>query len=426
MTVQILRGRLEPGLRQTSSSTGASRLIVSANPTVRFPLPLSERDLAYLWEGQRFPAAALRTRDGRQLRVVYRGRATGGPGPDYRDAILSTRQALLQGDVELHVRSSDFRRHGHHRDPRYDGLALHLVFWHDEDCDTELASGRQAPVVALSDWVQGRAREIQDWLRRPVQWQEPCASAMARLGGAEVGRTLDRLGDMRFRQKTGAFAARLKEVAVDQALWEGLLEALGYGGERELLGAVAQLLSWEQLRGELLAVAARGRPVRAEELLFAALEAERRLQPHRAERRPASLRPRNRAEARLEGAAVLAARFAADGLWRSLRPLLETAAEGEARKRLAAALTVAGSIGRGRALEILTNVVLPCAAALGDAGDAQRVFGRLPLAARYGAVRHIVRALGEGFPLNARRQQGMLYLLKDYCTKGGCGRCALS
>src|SRR5438552_6230938 len=207
----------------------------------RFPSPeFSEADLARLWQGQRFPPEALRTREGRAFRVIYRGRATGGPGPDYRDAIISAAEELLQGDVELHVRTSDFRRHGHHRDPAYDGLVLHLVFRHDEDGDTTLPGGRRVPVVALADWVEGRAQEIRSWLERPSAWQEPCAGAVDRMGADGSGAALERLGDIRFRQKTAAFARRVEAISskqpqgssrpavsgadVDRALWEALLE----------------------------------------------------------------------------------------------------------------------------------------------------------------------------------------------------------
>src|SRR3989304_5818394 len=74
---------------------------------------------------------------------LYRPRG-GGPGPDFRDAVIQTPGGTLRGDVELHLRASDFRRHGHDRDPAYDGLALHLVFWADEGPHTLLAGGRRA------------------------------------------------------------------------------------------------------------------------------------------------------------------------------------------------------------------------------------------------------------------------------------------
>ena len=73
--------------------------------------------------------------------------------------------------------------------------------------------------------------------------------------------------------------------------------------------------------------------------------------------------------------------------------------------------------------------MLPFAAAragsVEEESHVREVYGALPLPLRYGAVRHLHRALAPVRP-SARRQQGMLYLLKQYCTQGGCGRCPLS
>ena len=120
---------------------------VSARSTApQIAPPPAEATLAQLWAGQRFPASALVTRQGMPLRVLHPGWPGRGAGPDFRDAIIATpSDRLLRGDVELHVRASDFRAHGHHTDPRYNGVVLHLVFEDDAAADTRLASGRRVP-----------------------------------------------------------------------------------------------------------------------------------------------------------------------------------------------------------------------------------------------------------------------------------------
>ena len=383
---------------------------------------LTEADLVHLWEGQRFPKGALRTVTGVPLRAVYRGRRTGGPGPDYRDAIISAPEELLHGDIELHVRSSDFRRHGHHLDAGYDGLALHVVFQHDEHGATQLASGRRVPVVALADWAEGRAREIRSWLEQPERWREPCRSAVTRLGADASGAALDRLGDMRFRARAAAYAGRLRAAGADQALWEGLFEALAYGGQREVLRGVAGRLPWAELAPRLRGLSASRRGRAAEDLLRGALEIECAQPGPAAFKSRRAERPANRPEARLRGAAVLAGRFAAQGPFAHLRRFV---AEGDVRGLLEA-LTVPGAVGRGRAIEIAANAVLPCAAAAGLETEAEAAYRQMPLPARYGSVRHLHSALADAVRIDARRQQGMLYLLREHCTRGGCGRCVLS
>ncbi|MBI2912526.1 MAG: DUF2851 family protein [Chloroflexi bacterium] len=394
---------------------------------------LSERELSHLWEGQRFPRAALNTRQGQRLRVVYRGRRGGGPGPDFRDAVVATPWGRLQGDIELHVRASDFRRHGHGRDPAYDGLALHVVFWDDEGEDTPLASGRRVPVAALAPWAQGRARQIRRWLERPALWQEPCRSALSRLGADAVAAALDETGDRRFGEKVAAMRLLLDREPADEALWRGLLEALGYGGDRQAFRELALRLSWRRLSAALSRLPPGQRLAEGRRLLLA-----------QAPRSPGCAagrgRPGNDPWRRLEGAARLAVRFCEKGLAAGLSAAL-TGGPREGMAGLLAALSVSdvgqalrrGSgqafIGRGRALEMLANVVLPYFAASGDArlsAPAGALYGRLPLPVRYGAVRHLHEALGPGVAVNTRRQQGMLNLLRRYCSQGGCGKCPLS
>jgi hypothetical protein len=170
------------------------------------------------------------------------------------------------------------------------------------------------------------------------------------------------------------------------------------------------------------------------------------------------MRPANRPETRLRGAAALAVWLLDKGPVGYFARVLEA----QDVSRPVALPTVPGLIGRSRAIELLANAVLPCLAALGPEESARRAeaaYRRLPLPASYGGVRHLHEAVGGGgtaqtgkrktkndapdfrvsnfdFPgreraggsvrVDFRRQQGMLYLLKQYCTQGGCGRCPLS
>ncbi|MEE8370367.1 MAG: DUF2851 family protein [Dehalococcoidia bacterium] len=387
--------------------------------------PLRERHLAHIWEGQRFPPSALSTRDGRRLGVVYRGRAVGGPGPDFRDAIIEAPWGILRGDVELHVRASDFNRHGHDRDAAYNGVALHVVFWDDDGKDTLLASGRPAAVATLAPPAEMGVEEIYQWLTGPALWQEPCRSAPERLGSEAVAATLDSLGQQRFLEKAETMRRLLKSEPADELLWRGTLEALGYGGDRQPFRSLAARVPWRLISAGLWRLPPEQRTAEARRLLLAAASA---LSCPGGARRG---RPANAAMIRLEGAARLAARFCEDGLAASLEKSLSQTAERGLASLLACLQVSHGPqalIGRSRALEILINVLLPYAAAAGGelARQAEDVYGRLPRPAAYGAVRHLDAALGRAIRVDARRQQGMLRLLRQHCCQGGCGRCPLS
>lgn len=425
------------------------------------PFPLREEDLAHLWEGQRFPREALRLAGGGLLQVVYRGRRSPGPGPDFRDAVLADEAGnLLKGDIELHVLASAFYAHGHDRDPRYDRLILHIVFQDDAGGETVLSSGRRVEVLALAPWVARRSEELSFWLMQPALWEEPCRGAAARMGWPAVRETVLHLGEMRFREKEGQFIAALRREDGRQVMYEAVLRTLGYMANAGAFSALARRLPYREL---LPAVSSKS-AAKVEALLLeaAGLTTERR-SPSGGERSPAGaaghsgdqpdelpvtrgLRPVNHPRRRLAGAARLLVRKGPD-LVASLdevreagegRPLLglvrswEVAADGGRRT----GGTMPALIGRGRALELLVNAVLPFAAAWGErtrrsslSEAALCVFRKLPRSGSYGAVRFLESALRP--PAEAQHeagacfQQGLLYLYRRYCTRGGCDACPL-
>ena len=405
------------------------RLPSEQHPATGDAPQLSEAALVQLWAGQRFPASALVTRQGVALRVLHPGRRGRGAGPDFRDALVAAPSgALLRGDVELHARATAFQAHGHQRDARYNGLVLHLVFEDDLGEDTLLASGRRVPVIALASWMGRRAQELGAWLSGPSRWREPCHDALVRLGPEEVLRTLEELGDRRFRQREAALDEAIEAWGPGEALYRALLEGLGYGGDRQRLAPVAEGLPWRELSARLGRVPAPERAVLAEAALLWAAGGADALSAGL----PASVRPANRPERRLAGLARLLARH---------RPVLDgRIVPGELLKGRAARLTAGWSvpalIGRSRAIELLTNAVLPWAAALAErrgeqeeAARARAYFAFLPRPDRYGALAFLeahLRSAGRPLPLDARRQQGLLALYKTECTQGGCGRCPLS
>jgi hypothetical protein len=450
----------KPGLaRRASSGEEAAPSRPAGGRPAAYP-GFSEEDLARLWEGLRFPPQALATRDGQRLRVVYRGRRGAGPGPDFRDAVIATGGEPRRGDVELHLRASAFRHHGHHHDHRYDDVILHLVFEDDEGEDTPLACGRRAPVVALAPWVARRSGELGRWLARPALWEEPCRRAAERLGREAVVGTVERLGELRFHEKERRFALALASEDPEQVLYAGLLAALGYSQNQEAFTVLARLLPHRRLRRALAASSPASRALTAEALLLGAAgllpsqrfpstlrhvqgaagsasayvaELERRWAQLRSRERPASdeppawiwkldgLRPHNHPVRRIAGAARLLAR-AEEGLLSYLLAALEPAAAGAGRPLIEAwtvpadgfwsycqdLLRPAGRpagalIGRGRALEIVVNVALPLAVAWaraqGDASLAKRalaIYRRLLSSGPYGATRFLEKNLKRG------------------------------
>ena len=92
--------------------------------------PITERHVQALWYDGALRPASLRTWSGTPVRVVHPGSWNLESGPDFRRAVLEVgrERARLVGDVEVHLRPSDWVAHRHARDPAYSGVVAHVTW----------------------------------------------------------------------------------------------------------------------------------------------------------------------------------------------------------------------------------------------------------------------------------------------------------
>lgn len=109
-------------------------------------------DLLYhLWKFQKFETDALMTADGQSLKVFNAGMLNELSGPDFFNAKLQIGEQIWAGNVEMHLRSSDWYSHHHELDPNYDNVILHVVWEHDSDIFRR--DNSVIPTLILSDKV---------------------------------------------------------------------------------------------------------------------------------------------------------------------------------------------------------------------------------------------------------------------------------
>ena len=215
--------------------------------------PVSELALARAWASGSMPSR-LTTTDGQAIEIVFRGSWTHGSGPDFAGAMTSLSNGrLLTGSIEFHLTTSGWKSHGHQRDPAYNDVILHLV-GEDDGAETRRADGASVPVVVVGfDAALATDAEV-DWNR---VGGAVCAEELAR---REPGLIVDRmrqLGDRRLATKSAQFEAALTSLTPSQALWAGLLDALGYQANRAPMAELASRLRLLDLERELSLVAHR-------------------------------------------------------------------------------------------------------------------------------------------------------------------------
>ncbi|MCC6289452.1 MAG: DUF2851 family protein [Chitinophagaceae bacterium] len=112
---------------------------------------MTERLLQFIWQMQYYNKTDLQTVSGDQLSITYPGQFNTNQGPDFLESIISINNTRWAGNIELHVKASDWKMHGHTDDQHYSNIILHVVWEHDEDIYDK--KGKPIPALSLNDKV---------------------------------------------------------------------------------------------------------------------------------------------------------------------------------------------------------------------------------------------------------------------------------
>ncbi len=104
---------------------------------------MREEFIYYLWEN-RLLDVDLKTTDGDEVSVISVGNRNYDSGADYLNARIKIANTLWAGQVEIHVRASDWFKHKHQYDDSYNNVILHVVY----ECDTDLLN---IPTLEVKD-----------------------------------------------------------------------------------------------------------------------------------------------------------------------------------------------------------------------------------------------------------------------------------
>lgn len=169
---------------------------------------------------------ASRTVDGEEIRVLHPGRHNLDAGPDFLGARIYIGEQQWAGNVEIHVKASDWYAHHHHEDPAYGNVILHVVGISDRMiCDT---SGGYIPQMILS--FPETFTTLYERLARNI-YDIACGDKISRLSRLAIVDWQESLAVERMQLKASRIADTLKLVEGD---WErvcfvALARALGFG-----------------------------------------------------------------------------------------------------------------------------------------------------------------------------------------------------
>lgn len=411
---------------------------------------LSEGLIALVWKYQRLDNRRLVTTQGQPLQVIYPGRLNGDEGPDFQGALVSVGDShLREGDVEVHLRASDWRAHRHHLDPRYNGVILHVVMWDGGSQPVYRQDGSAVPTLSLDGFLDVSPADLWLWASLPQLPSEPCHQTAEVRGADGVAPLLDQAGEERFRLKAARFGTELALEPAEQVLYAGIMEALGYSRNQAPFRELARRLPLEVLAGytqgkprekrlvllQALLLGSAGLLDRQESLLWDTWQSLGGSElVSRDQWLLFRVRPENHPGQRLAAASHVLCRYLGQGLVDSLLDLVSRG--GEALERgLVVESGGKALLGRSRAREIIVNIVLPFFMAWAEhtnqpglGGQALELYRKHPALEENRVTREMRAKLGMKYSSagGARRQQGLIHMEHTRCRHHGCDGCPLA
>jgi hypothetical protein len=427
------------------------------------PAAITEKRVVEIWQ-ESLQGHDLKTITNEPIKVIYPGRRNDDRGADFKDAIIATGQGQLKGDIEIHVKTSHWWTHQHHRDPTYNRVILHVVYQNDTVKELVLENGFKVPTLALCGYIG----QSEGALAPPLL---PCRS-----NTRQITKVLDEAGEARLLARSTLFREMITKDGAGQALYEGVMTALGYSKNKAPMAELARRLPLQTL--ETLTV--NNTPdneylARCQAYLAGAAG----LLPSQRERLPVNepagswaekleniwanggeaaclslsdwhffkVRPGNHPLRRLAAVSHLLLRYREKGLlvwleerfmednaFHSLEEGLMVAADGYWGCYMEFGVPAAGAapalLGKERAGDIIINVLLPFAYARGPAAQGKRaldIYRQCRAPAENTLVKHMRQQLklSRSFISNARQQQGLIHIYQTFCLEGGCGQCPL-
>lgn len=185
-----------------------------------------ERLLHYVWKHKILPLKALVTEDGQEVEVIDPGLHNHDQGPDFFNAKIRLGNTIWAGNVEVHLRSSDWYRHSHDSDPAYNSVILHVVGEIDGEVRTQ--AGKTLPQLRLD--IPESIRQSYEELCRTEDYPR-CHRIIPSIPKLKVHQWMDALLVERLKERSEQVTARAERTGGDweRATFVTLSRSFGFG-----------------------------------------------------------------------------------------------------------------------------------------------------------------------------------------------------
>ena len=210
---------------------------------------MKEDFLHYLWKFKKFDALNLKTSNEEEITISNVGQYLEVAGPDFFNAQITIGEQKWAGNVEIHLKSSDWYAHHHERDSAYENVILHVVWEHDAEIFR--SNNTAIPVLELKKYVKKETIENYHSLISPKSWIF-CEKQLMDFDEFTMKNWQERLFFERLERKAQPIFDLLEQTNQD---WEAVLFCLlaknfGLNTNGEIFYKIAQSIPFSIIRKE--------------------------------------------------------------------------------------------------------------------------------------------------------------------------------
>ncbi len=181
------------------------------------------------------------------IEVVSIGEHNQDSGPDFFNSKIKINNILLAGNVEIHIKTSDWLKHNHQQDKAYDNLVLHVVYEHDKELSQN--EKHNVSVLELKNYIKPSLLNQYNQLQLSKQ-TIACGKSITTVSDIVWKSWLDRLAVARIEQKT-AYIEHLFEYSKqshEDALYILLCRNFGFKINNDAFELLGKALPYSTLK----------------------------------------------------------------------------------------------------------------------------------------------------------------------------------
>ncbi len=214
---------------------------------------MKEEFLHYVWQFSQFYTEKLQTAQADRLKILKPGKLNENSGPDFLEAHLLINDQKWIGNVEIHLKSSDWYLHNHENDKNYDAVILHVVLEHD--VEVFMKNNKPIPTLVLKDIIFKEVLHNYNKLFFDTERWIPCEKDLASVDDFIFKNWLEKLFFERLQEKSQFIKKSLKENKNDfeAALFQLLAKNFGLKVNADAFFNLAKKIDFSIIRKERFA-----------------------------------------------------------------------------------------------------------------------------------------------------------------------------